>query len=75
MLAEASGFEPNLTESKSVVLTRLHHAPTKTKNGGGWKNRTTWQPPYLTMPTGLQPAIGNNLRKLGTGTRTRTVDQ
>ncbi len=29
--------------------------------GGGWKNRTTWQPPYLTMPTGLQPAIGNNL--------------
>ena len=26
-MAEASGFEPNLTESKSVVLTRLHHAP------------------------------------------------
>jgi hypothetical protein len=31
--------------------------------GGGWKNRTTWQPPYLTKPTGLQPAIGNNLQK------------
>lgn len=28
-LAEASGFEPNLTESKSVVLTGLHYAPIK----------------------------------------------
>ena len=37
------------------------------KIGGGWKNRTTWQPPYLTKPTGLQPAIGNNLRKFLVG--------
>ena len=28
LLAEASGFEPNLTDSKSVVLTGLHYAPT-----------------------------------------------
>ena len=38
------------------------------KIGGGWKNRTTWQPPYLTKPTGLQPAIGNTLHKTFEGT-------
>ena len=28
--------------------------------GGCWRSRTIWQPPCLTMPTGLQPATGSN---------------